>query len=100
MVGMGIGGGFGELASSAADNWRLCIYDTVRFLPSQEWSVVGMGIVGGFGELVSSAADIWRLCIYDTVRFLPSQEWSVGERESIGEYGIVAACRHCYRRIP
>ena len=56
--------------------WRCLWYDTVRFLPSQEWSCGGRGIVGGF----------WRLCVrqfggscrFAIMRFLPSQEWSRG----------------------
>ena len=44
----------------------ICMHDTVRFLPSQEWSSGGREIVGGFGGI----------CMHDTVRFLPTQEWS------------------------
>ena len=63
-LGMGVVGGFGDI----------CIYDTVRFLPTQEWSRWERGCVGEYGDI----------CIYDTVRFLLSQEWSAGEADNCG----------------
>ena len=68
-------------------------HDTVRFLPSQEWSVGGTGNCGNFANCGTRHCEIpafagmvylgimvcWRIfgiVAHDTVRFLPSQEWS------------------------
>ena len=51
--------------------WYYWRHMTVRFLPSQEWSVGERKCIGGF----------WYYWQHMTVRFLPSQEWSAGEME-------------------
>ena len=85
VVGVGKGGGFYggvaafycEIPAFAGMNylgtgncWRIladcCRHDTVRFLPSQEWSVEG----------TQESAANRRIVAHDTVRFLLSQEWS------------------------
>ena len=38
---------------------RIVAHDTVRFLPSQEWSTCGRGIVGVFWALLSAAVAIY-----------------------------------------
>ena len=54
---------------------------TVRFLPTQEWSVGERKCIGGF----------WYYWQHMTVRFLPTQEWSFGGRGIVGECCIVVA---------
>ena len=75
-------------AVSILAEWRIladcCRYDTVRFLPSQEWSVGGRECAGVFWHCAEGLSP-WR--------FLPSQEWSVGNSAVLPIRPIVAASK-------
>ena len=55
---------------------QIVAHDTVRFLPTQEWSAWGRGNCGRIRQIVA----------HDTVRFLPSQEWSAWGRGIVGDF--------------